>query len=101
MAGEITTPEIAHQLAGEGIGTIVVLSDDIEKYRPGTFPATPEITQAFVSYCFFAQSDAPLICHEASALAQRIPATGPRYVSSRNTFPSPSLTALQHAGRII
>ncbi len=39
MAGEITTPEIAHQLAGEGIETIVVLSDDIEKYRPGTFPA--------------------------------------------------------------
>ncbi len=39
MAGEITTPEIAHQLAGEGIAHIVVLSDDIEKYLPGTFPA--------------------------------------------------------------
>jgi len=38
MAGEITTPEIAHQLAGEGIEHIVVLSDDIEKYLPGTFP---------------------------------------------------------------
>ena len=39
MAGEVTTPEIAHQLAGEGIEHIVVLSDDIEKYVPGTFPA--------------------------------------------------------------
>ncbi|MFO0687811.1 MAG: indolepyruvate ferredoxin oxidoreductase family protein [Myxococcota bacterium] len=38
MAGEITTPEIAHQLVGEGIEHVVVLSDDIEKYRPGTFP---------------------------------------------------------------
>jgi indolepyruvate ferredoxin oxidoreductase len=32
MAGEITTPEIARQLAGEGIRRIVVLSDDVEKY---------------------------------------------------------------------
>jgi indolepyruvate ferredoxin oxidoreductase len=38
MAGEITTPEIARQLAGEGIQRIVVLSDDIEKYTPGSFP---------------------------------------------------------------
>lgn len=38
MAGEITTPQIAHQLAAEGIEHIVVLSDDIEKYTPGTFP---------------------------------------------------------------
>jgi indolepyruvate ferredoxin oxidoreductase len=39
MAGEITTPEIARQLAGEGIRRIVVLSDDIEKYSTGDFPA--------------------------------------------------------------
>ncbi|MEZ4330862.1 MAG: indolepyruvate ferredoxin oxidoreductase family protein [Myxococcota bacterium] len=39
MAGEITTPEIAHQLRGEGIEHIVVLSNDIEKYVPGTFPS--------------------------------------------------------------
>ncbi len=38
MAGEITTPEIARQLAGEGIERIVVLSDDIGKYSPGSFP---------------------------------------------------------------
>lgn len=38
MAGEITTPEIAHQLSAEGISRIAVLSDDIEKYVPGTFP---------------------------------------------------------------
>ena len=38
MAGEVTTPEIARQLAGEGIGRIAVLSDDISKYAPGTFP---------------------------------------------------------------
>lgn len=38
MAGEITTPEIARQLAGEGIDRIAVLSDNIEKYSPGTFP---------------------------------------------------------------
>lgn len=39
MAGEITTPEIARQLASEGIDRIAVLSDDIEKYVPGTFPS--------------------------------------------------------------
>ena len=39
MAGEITTPEIARQLAAEGIERIAVLSDNIEKYVPGTFPA--------------------------------------------------------------
>jgi len=38
MAGEITSPEIAHQLRAEGIREIVVLSDDIGKYRPGSFP---------------------------------------------------------------
>jgi indolepyruvate ferredoxin oxidoreductase len=38
MAGEITTPEIARQLAGEGIRRIVVLSDDIEKYSSNVFP---------------------------------------------------------------
>ncbi len=39
MAGEITTPEIARQLAGEGIRRIVVLSDDIGKYSARDFPA--------------------------------------------------------------
>ncbi len=43
MAGEITTPEIARQLAAEGIETIVVLSDDIEKYEPGSFPTGVEV----------------------------------------------------------
>ncbi|HKK53047.1 MAG TPA: indolepyruvate ferredoxin oxidoreductase family protein, partial [Myxococcota bacterium] len=43
MAGEITTPEIAGQLRAEGIEHIVVLSDDIQKYRPGTFPPGVEI----------------------------------------------------------
>jgi indolepyruvate ferredoxin oxidoreductase len=38
MAGEITTPEIARQLSAEGIRRIAVLSNDIEKYAPGTFP---------------------------------------------------------------
>jgi indolepyruvate ferredoxin oxidoreductase len=42
MAGEVTTPEIARQLAGEGIERIAVLSDDIDKYTPGTFP--PNVT---------------------------------------------------------
>jgi len=39
MAGEITTPEIARQLAGEGIRRIAVLSDDVEKYSIAAFPA--------------------------------------------------------------
>ena len=39
MAGEITTPEIARQLTSEGIERVAVLSDDIEKYPPGLFPA--------------------------------------------------------------
>lgn len=43
MAGEITTPEIARQLRAEGIEHIVVLSDDIGKYQPGTFPKGVEI----------------------------------------------------------
>ena len=38
MAGEITTPEIARQLSGEGIRRIAVLSDDIEKYAANSFP---------------------------------------------------------------
>ncbi|MCP4907757.1 MAG: indolepyruvate ferredoxin oxidoreductase family protein [bacterium] len=38
MAGEVTTPEIARQLAGEGIERIAVLSDNIGKYAPGSFP---------------------------------------------------------------
>ncbi len=38
LAGEITTPEVARQLAAEGIERIAVLSDDIQKYRPGSFP---------------------------------------------------------------
>ena len=38
MDGEITTPEIAHQLHAEGVKRIAVVSDDIEKYDKGTFP---------------------------------------------------------------
>jgi len=38
LAGEITTPEIARQLAAEGIEHIAVLSNDIEKYTAGSFP---------------------------------------------------------------
>ncbi len=39
MAGEVTTPEIARQLAGEGVGRIAVVTDEPEKYAPGVFPA--------------------------------------------------------------
>ena len=38
FSGEITTPEIARQLAAEGIERIAVVSDDIGKYAPGAFP---------------------------------------------------------------
>ncbi|HEB89971.1 MAG TPA: indolepyruvate ferredoxin oxidoreductase family protein [Deltaproteobacteria bacterium] len=38
MAGEITTPEIARQLAAEGVERIAVLSDHIGKYTPDAFP---------------------------------------------------------------
>ncbi len=38
MAGEITCPEIAHQLQAEGVGTIVVVSDDVTKYSATAFP---------------------------------------------------------------
>jgi indolepyruvate ferredoxin oxidoreductase len=37
--GEVTTPEIVRQLAAEGVRRIAVLSDDIEKYRRGSFPS--------------------------------------------------------------
>lgn len=39
MDGAITTPEIVHQLAAEGVATIAVVSDDIEKYARSAFPA--------------------------------------------------------------
>jgi indolepyruvate ferredoxin oxidoreductase len=39
LAGEVTTPEIARQLAAEGVGRIAVLSDDVEKYAPDVFPS--------------------------------------------------------------
>ena len=38
MAGEITTPEIARQLASEGIERIAVLSNEVDKYASGIFP---------------------------------------------------------------
>ena len=43
MAGEITTPEIARQLAAEGVEHIVVLSNESDKYSPGTFPPGVEV----------------------------------------------------------
>jgi indolepyruvate ferredoxin oxidoreductase len=39
MDGEITTPEVARQLAAEGVRHIAVLSDDVEKYDAGVFPS--------------------------------------------------------------
>ena len=39
MEGEITCPEIAHQLAAEGVKKIVVASNEPEKYAKGIFPA--------------------------------------------------------------
>jgi indolepyruvate ferredoxin oxidoreductase len=38
MAGEVTAPEIARQLAAENVRRIAVLSDDIKKYDRGSFP---------------------------------------------------------------
>ncbi len=38
MEGEITCPEIAHQLAAEGVKKIVVASNEPEKYARGIFP---------------------------------------------------------------
>ena len=38
MEGEITTPEIARQLQAEGVQRIAVVSDDISRYRRGSFP---------------------------------------------------------------
>ncbi len=43
MAGEVTAPEIARQLAAEGVRRIAVLSDDIEKYDRKAFPPGVEI----------------------------------------------------------
>ncbi len=41
--GTLTVPDIAHQLRSEGVQTIVVLSDDIEKWsRPEIFPSDVE-----------------------------------------------------------
>jgi indolepyruvate ferredoxin oxidoreductase len=39
IEGEVTTPEVAHQLRAEGIERIAVLSDHPEKYAKGVFPA--------------------------------------------------------------
>lgn len=39
MDGAITAPEIARQLASEGVKRIAVLSDHPDKYAPGAFPA--------------------------------------------------------------
>ncbi len=39
MEGEVTAPEIARQLAAEGVRRIAVLSDDVSKYDRRAFPA--------------------------------------------------------------
>jgi indolepyruvate ferredoxin oxidoreductase len=39
MAGEITCPEIARQLAAEGVARIAVVSVEPEKFTPGALPA--------------------------------------------------------------
>ena len=38
LAGEITCPEIAHQLAAEGVKRIAVVSVEPAHFRPGSFP---------------------------------------------------------------
>jgi indolepyruvate ferredoxin oxidoreductase len=38
LDGEITTPEIAHQLAAEGVQRIAVVSNEPDKYGRGVFP---------------------------------------------------------------
>ncbi len=43
MDGEITCPEIAHQLTAEGVKKIVVASNEPEKYAKGIFPAGVEV----------------------------------------------------------
>jgi indolepyruvate ferredoxin oxidoreductase len=43
MDGAITTPEIAHQLDAEGVRSIVVMSDDVDKYDRNAFPPGVEV----------------------------------------------------------
>ena len=37
--GSLTVAQMAHQLVGEGIGRIAIVSDDIDKYHRGDFPS--------------------------------------------------------------
>ena len=44
LDGGLTVPRVARQLAAEGVGPIVVVSDEPEKYPPGTdFPANATV----------------------------------------------------------
>src|SRR5690606_7438194 len=38
VEGELTVPKIAEQLKAEGVDPIVVLTDDVSRYRPGALP---------------------------------------------------------------
>ena len=41
--GTVTTPDVVHQLLAEGVKKVVVVSNDIAKYRRGLFPPEVEV----------------------------------------------------------
>jgi len=88
MAGEVTTPEIARQLAGEGIKRIAVVSDDIEKYPPGLFPKG--VTIHHRNEIDRVQKDLRKVSGVTALLYDQTCAAEARRLRKRGEFPDPN-----------
>jgi indolepyruvate ferredoxin oxidoreductase len=87
MAGEVTTPEIARQLASEGVGRIAVVSDDVEKYSPGLFPKG--VTLHHRNEIDRVQKDLREVAGVTALLYDQICAAEARRLRKRGEYPDP------------
>jgi len=96
MDGAVTAPEIARQLAAEGVRRIAVVSDDPDKYAPGSFP--PGVSVHHRDALATVQKELREV-HGVSALVyDQTCAAEARRLRKRGEFPDPDRRVVIHEG---
>ena len=96
MDGAVTAPEIARQLAAEGVRRIAVVSDDPDKYLPGSFPAGVSVhhRDALASV----QKELREVAGVSALVYDQTCAAEARRLRKRGEFPEPDRRVVIHEG---
>jgi indolepyruvate ferredoxin oxidoreductase len=87
LDGAVTAPEVARQLAAEGVARIAVASDEPDKYRPGSFP--PGVTVHHRDDLMTLQKELRTVPGVSALVYDQTCAAEARRLRKRGEFPDP------------